>query len=134
MDNSYDKSIKYINIFNRIRKKTSSFEGFLIMKSLYFTNNASNNQGTYTLFFAGAGDRQHRGAIDQPDAGQVGQDSTNQAGYYWMSSRNTTSYGAWSMFIAGTSDPNVAPAYSNVTNSALSVRPMVESFLDSEEY
>ena len=41
MDNSFDNEskLKYINILNRIHKKISSYEGFLIMKNQYFTDN-----------------------------------------------------------------------------------------------
>ena len=42
MDNSFDNEskLKYINILNRIHKKISSYEGLLIMKNQYFTDNA----------------------------------------------------------------------------------------------
>ena len=39
MDNLYDKKYIYFNLFNRIQKKYSSYEGLLIMKNQYFTNN-----------------------------------------------------------------------------------------------
>ena len=39
MDFLYDKNLKYINILNRIHKKISIEEGFLIMIRLYLTNN-----------------------------------------------------------------------------------------------
>ena len=38
MDNSVNKNLKYINILNRIQKRFSSYEGFLIMKNQYFTD------------------------------------------------------------------------------------------------
>ena len=39
MENTYKEKAKYINIFNRIQKKFSTFEGILIIKKQYFTDN-----------------------------------------------------------------------------------------------
>ena len=39
MDNSVSKELKYINILNRIQKRFSTYEGFLILKNQYFTDN-----------------------------------------------------------------------------------------------
>ena len=39
MDNSFNKNLKYTNILNRIQKRFSTYEGFLIMKNQYFTDN-----------------------------------------------------------------------------------------------
>ena len=39
MDNISDKKYIYINLLNRIKKKNSSYEGLLLMKKLYFTDN-----------------------------------------------------------------------------------------------
>ena len=39
MENGYDRTIKYINILNKMQKRISTYEGFLIIKNLYFTNN-----------------------------------------------------------------------------------------------
>ena len=39
MDNVYDRTLKYINILNRIQKSISTYEGLLIIKNLHFTNN-----------------------------------------------------------------------------------------------
>ena len=39
MENIFDKNKNYINILNRIQKKISSYEGILIIKKQYFTDN-----------------------------------------------------------------------------------------------
>ena len=39
MDSVSDKKFIYINLLNRIQKKISSYEGLLLMKKLYFTDN-----------------------------------------------------------------------------------------------
>ena len=39
MNNGYDRTLKYINVLNRIQKKLSTYEDLLIIKNLYLTNN-----------------------------------------------------------------------------------------------
>ena len=37
--NLIDKNSKYVNVLKRIRKKSSTYEGFLLIKKHYLTNN-----------------------------------------------------------------------------------------------
>ena len=39
MNNVYDKTLKYINILNKIKKNISTYECMLLIKNLYFTSN-----------------------------------------------------------------------------------------------
>ena len=39
MENLFDKKLAYSNILNRINKKYLSYEGLILLKKLYFTDN-----------------------------------------------------------------------------------------------
>ena len=115
---------------------TATPQGFM------FSNTASHASESYSLFFAGAGLRSNIGATsyttEVSSAGRLGVDWTNQAGYYWFSSRcygSYSVYGAYSMFLASTaeSDPNINPTDEGaIANGGRVVRPMVESLVETD--
>ncbi len=89
---------------------------------MYFTNNATHNSTTYTVFVPAAGSRSN--------SGKVGQSATNAAGYFWTSVLETAQhYGAVELCISymnNSSSNTIFPMHSGMTNYGCTVKPMLE--------